>query len=780
MIFMQFQIHRVLAVLFLSFPLLARPALAQMSTGLPVSQASVTATGSTTARTLADRAASALTVEDFGAKGDCATDDTAAFNAYAEALRAGTAYQGYPREFALAHGRCYVLAGSVNLTALNHVTLDGHGSVLIGNVSGQAVLDAVQSPNMTFQNFSLISGGSARVGIQIGRALSGLSGAQSVAFHNVFLDGAWSLAAIYNRAAETSVYDNVFAQNRYNSDGAYGAVFDGDAYFPIQSQFSATYNPSSPTQQDALYGTSPNISFNENTVIGGTFSSYYGPGIWMSNFRGLAFLNPYVVGYGQASTAGPAAVLYFAAGDAPHQLTWKVHSEGVISSDIQFQGVQATPTLVGLDYENHIDMATGSSLSLGTGITSATVTDLHMRVASYSNSSARAVDAASNWSLSGAAWVPLTQWNGTLAGMVDNGSGPTFTGTLGAVSGSSLTLSSLNVGAVGNPGSISAATVANQTQGAALWTAAQLAGALPAITVTSANGVGGGAALALNNINIVSFPAISGGAGCSVGDTFNVTDAQSGGGVYGGGQAIYTVSTVSSGAVTGGSWSASSGNVYLWAKPMSASTTLTARTSTCTTLPAITLSGSYPNAQYSIINGANTLRSTLSITPGSGYTVTPTYAFSPTPSSPTTGGANISITISGSMSLSAGNGKVAFSSAGTALGTSGINGAPVLAQGALIDSSGVRTALTTSGYTVPANTSLVRFTQTSAIASATITLPTALADGQAIQFVNYAGAVTALTFSPAVGGWTNASTLAANTGLRVRWDATAAAWYREQ
>jgi hypothetical protein len=40
--------------------------------------------------------------------------------------------------------------------------------------------------------------------------------------------------------------------------------------------------------------------------------------------------------------------------------------------------------------------------------------------------------------------------------------------------------------------------------------------------------------------------------------------------------------------------------------------------------------------------------------------------------------------------------------------------------------------------------------------------------------------VTAFTFSPAVNGWTNGSTLAANTGLRIRWDATSAAWFREQ
>lgn len=100
--------------------------------------------------------------------------------------------------------------------------------------------------------------------------------------------------------------------------------------------------------------------------------------------------------------------------------------------------------------------------------------------------------------------------------------------------------------------------------------------------------------------------------------------------------------------------------------------------------------------------------------------------------------------------------------------------------GTLIDEPGVREALTTSGYTVPAGASLVRFTQTRMVTSATIRLPTMLADGWPVQFVNYAGAVTALNFSPVVNGWKNGSTLAVNTGLRVRWDATAAAWYREE
>ncbi len=136
--------------------------------------------------------------------------------------------------------------------------------------------------------------------------------------------------------------------------------------------------------------------------------------------------------------------------------------------------------------------------------------------------------------------------------------------------------------------------------------------------------------------------------------------------------------------------------------------------------------------------------------------------------------------ISGNMIARYGTARYADNSGGSHNGQA--EEAALPATGALADDRGVgsRQVLTGAAYTVPADAGLVRFVQASAVASQTVTLPAATADGQAIQFVNHAGPVRALAFRPAVNGWPNGSSLAANTGLRVRWDAKAAAWQQER
>ena len=93
---------------------------------------------------------------------------------------------------------------------------------------------------------------------------------------------------------------------------------------------------------------------------------------------------------------------------------------------------------------------------------------------------------------------------------------------------------------------------------------------------------------------------------------------------------------------------------------------------------------------------------------------------------------------------------------------------------------GTAVVLTTAGETVPAGISCRRYKPTGMVATATITLPTALGDGQVLTLDLYSFNVTALTFSPAVTGWTDLSTWTAPASLRLRWDATGSVWFREQ
>lgn len=67
-------------------------------------------------------------------------------------------------------------------------------------------------------------------------------------------------------------------------------------------------------------------------------------------------------------------------------------------------------------------------------------------------------------------------------------------------------------------------------------------------------------------------------------------------------------------------------------------------------------------------------------------------------------------------------------------------------------------------------------TNTGTIAAQTVTLPTAPFDGQFVLVSNL-GAITALTFSPAVTGFSQASALAAGNGLWIAWSSNLNVWF---
>jgi hypothetical protein len=363
--------------------------------------------------------------------------------------------------------------------------------------------------------------------------------------------------------------------------------------------------------------------------------------------------------------------------------------------------------------------------------------------------------------------MPTTPSN-TLVGRSTSGAGSTETISVGsglALSNGTLSVSlpsPIQASGIAALGGVTSAAppasnapgyliAAGGSQGSASW---------PTIAIAAPPAQGGTQATAVvTSVKLFGTAATftSGGSGYVVGDLLTVA-----GGITEAGQStprIQVTSIGAGGSVTGISGSLSGG---------------------LTSVPTSPISFTGGSGTGVAISGITWTPRTVTVTAGgSGYSSPPTVTFSAASVGLLIG----SSTVNSAFTATGGSGQIILDNTASKIGASGTTGSPVMTLGALIDGSGVRMALTGSAYSVPANTSLVRFTQTGTVASQTITLPTPLADGQPIQFVNQgAGAVTALTFSPAVQGWTNGSQLSAGpgVGIRIRWDATASAWYREQ
>jgi hypothetical protein len=284
----------------------------------------------------------------------------------------------------------------------------------------------------------------------------------------------------------------------------------------------------------------------------------------------------------------------------------------------------------------------------------------------------------------------------------------------------------------------------------------------PLVNITSNTG-SGAAAHVFRMLNSNTGTVVTKGTGFAVGDRFALA-----GGTPINGPLTETVTSVdANGGITGYTYF-SNGN-YTSLPPDVSSASWTAITGSGTGFATHGLLWQLGGTFFAVDSaGSGYTDAAATISPASGTTVN-------TP-------ATVTVNLNNNLTISGSKGQVLMDATGTKLGLVGTTGGPVISQGAMIDGSGVRQSLGAS-YTVPSNTSLVRFIQTGAVTS-TITLPTALADGQPIQFVNQgtsgtSGAITA-TFSPAVPGFANPVTIPANSGLRIRWDSTAGAWQREQ
>lgn len=742
-----------------------------------------TATDGVIPRIFENRAASAINMQDFGAKCDGSTDDSGAINAAINAEKSMKATNGLFSGASV--GRC-VIRHTIGIENKYYrpFTIDFSGLQLICQVSDAPCVDATGLSFATIRSLNIlgscVSGSIPNIGLLISRPSATAGSAVYDYLDAPIISGCFTLTPFYHRSAEAMQINRGNFTN-YQA-GGYAYIADGSNHFGIQSALSgATY--------------APNTMSSDNSVlcVSCAFRTIGANGIpmWLGGTSEHKFIRGYAASF--YSNGGPAVVVYTTSTVPNQLLDLDLHVEtNGLGSAVRFDG-DSNIILADFAFTDFSPFQSGPLFARGVGVSLVTLQGATIKIGGLAGNNPSWFDSSAGFAISGQIFNQDGTYSapGVFSGRVCVATTCTSSDALGNISATSIaatsvgattvSASTVQASTVSNPGAVASITNLTPTGALSYWRTYTLAGSLPSPVITPSDGNGGGAAAVLTSIVLGPAPTLSGGAGCSVGDTFKLIDPQVGGGLVGGGDAIYTATAVSSGAVTATSFSASSGNAYLWNKPFSSSTYIAAKSSTCTTLPSAATSGGYIDTIWLLSNTGGGLKAAVSLTAGgSGYTALPTVGVSPAFSSSSAGGGGFSVTLNSTMITMAGCGLTAYTSLGTLLGISGGAGCPVVARGALIDNSGVRTALTIAGYTVPMNTSLVRFTQANRIASATIALPKPLADGQAVQFVNYAGAVTALTFLPVVNGWTNGAQLAANTGLRVRWDAAASAWYREQ
>lgn len=155
----------------------------------------------TVSQTLSSQGPVYADVKIYGAKGDCSTDDTTAFqNAVNAAAAAGGAGIVYVPP--VASGKCY-LVGAINATALPHLTIRGNGDESLIEVNGYSSTnhiwwDGSGSNDVSFENLKIASNGSSIpavlflfAGTSVTQLISGIH------FRHVNIDSKWTQAAFY-------------------------------------------------------------------------------------------------------------------------------------------------------------------------------------------------------------------------------------------------------------------------------------------------------------------------------------------------------------------------------------------------------------------------------------------------------------------------------------------------------------------------------------------------------------------------------------------------------
>jgi hypothetical protein len=761
---------------------------------------SVTATGSSVARTNAARAADTYNALEYGLVDDGVTDNRAALAALlAKAAAEGSAGAQRRIVFPKSVGGAGIYGLSLAVALPSFVDLQPLGAVTFKNLrtTGGNIFTGTNVTNIYIGPFTF-DGNKQAAGIY-GQAIRftassailidrvtiinptdaiGLVSCFDVKvrspkvtgsnLHGVYLSGSYD-CEVSNGAFQGNVgfgiiltggcYRNLIQGNRTTGNGIELVGVTKDSY-----QNRIIGNHSEGTGDNGI-----SVTGHENLIIGNVVIGCQGNGIELYGDR-----NTCVSNYAKNNAQGYAGNTGWRAGIMVQGSFGGMGQRNIVSGNVcdddQTAKTQQYGILIGTS--NYAGWASGAAYASGAYVYSGL--NLYQAAAAGTAGSTAPTHASGSVSDGGVTWAYVSTFEGSIANdfntiwpnTVKRSAVAAIADLSGGANNSLVPYalpSSLVVGQISNPGGVAAINL--PTNSAYQWTSAALGGALPTVSIGAPASGGQQATAQVTSLFMLGFGTVAStpGAGYAVNDVLTI----SGGAPVvsatnlapGSPRTIRVTGVDANGAIT--SFTAGASGTYYYAAPWLEGATLTGGTGT----------GAKLSATVWRLGAAPTVTAA-----GSNYLAAPAVSYVPA-GSPSAASTSV---LSSSLSISAGAGNVQCDGAGTKLGVQGSGGSPVIALGASVDASGVRVTLTSAGYIVPANTSLVRFTQAGSV-TATVTLPSAPADGQVIQFVNQGAGTATIAFSPAVNGWQNGTTtLAAFSGARIRWDATAAAWYREQ
>jgi hypothetical protein len=202
------------------FKLVAPTSVTAIGVGTDLSDGDVLATGSTTSRTLGDRAADMVNVKDYGAVGDGATNDTAAIQAAVNAAPSTGGIVYFPiGNYKITSAITWAGKSSLRITgARSGQDATNKATRLVCETVGIAMLDGRDSLHCHIDGLLLDGNAKAQYGIRLGIAATHDQHViiEDVVINTVTNGSAVALSLSYNANGAGSVADSTFRNLQIN------------------------------------------------------------------------------------------------------------------------------------------------------------------------------------------------------------------------------------------------------------------------------------------------------------------------------------------------------------------------------------------------------------------------------------------------------------------------------------------------------------------------------------------------------------------------------------